>query len=57
MLDYDYIKKKYVGKTKLCYIDTDIKNDVEKQFDISNYEVDWPHPISKSKWVVWLGKN
>ena len=49
---YDYIKPKYQGKAKLCYMDTDsfiihiktedfykdIANDVEKWFDTSNYD-------------------
>ena len=48
---YDYIKPKYNSKAKLCYMDTDSvviniftedffedsKNDVERWFDISNY--------------------
>ena len=51
---YDYIKPKYQGRAKLCYIDTgsylihikaedryeDIANDVEKQFDPYNYDED-----------------
>ena len=32
----------------------DIKNDVEKRFDISSYEVDWPHPLSKNKKVLGM---
>ena len=49
---HDYIKPKYQGNTKLCYIDTDsfiiyikkedfyedIADDVEKRFGTSNYE-------------------
>ena len=49
---YDYIKPKYNGNVKLCYMDTDsfimniktndfykdIANDVENRFDTSNYE-------------------
>ena len=49
---YDYIKPKYIIKAKLCYMDTDSvviniftedcfedsKNDVERWFDISNYD-------------------
>ena len=52
---YDYIKPKYQGKAKLCYMDTDsfiihiktedfykdIANDVEKWFDTSNYDKNW----------------
>ena len=50
---YDYMKPKYNGNAKLCYMDTDgfimniktndfykdISNDVENRFDTSNYEV------------------
>ena len=53
---YDYIKLKYGNNVKLCYMDTDsfimniktedfykdISNDVEKRFDMSNYEVNRP---------------
>ena len=53
MFWYDYIKVKYSDNIKLCYNDTDsfiihikkedffkdIKDDVEKRFDTSNYEV------------------
>ena len=62
---YDYIKPKYQNKSKLCYMDTDsfaihiktedvyedIANDVEKWFDISNYDEndDRPLPIGKNK--------
>ena len=49
---YDYVKPKYKGKAKLCYMNTDsfviniftedffedISNDVERWFDISNYD-------------------
>ena len=49
---YDYIKPKYQGNAKLCYMDADsfiinvktedvyedIAKDVEKRFDIPNYE-------------------
>ena len=58
---YDHIKPKYQNNAKLCYMDTDcfiiniktenfyedIANDVEKRFDISNYEVNRPLPEGK----------
>ena len=62
---YDYIKPKYQDKTELCYMDIDsfvihiktkdfyedIANDVEKWFDIFNYDEDdkRPLPIGKKK--------
>ena len=60
---YDYMKPKYGDNVKLCYMDTDsfimhiktedfyidIAKDVEKRFDISNYEVNRPLPIRKNK--------
>ena len=62
---FDYIKPKYRDKAKLCYMDTDsfiihiktkdfyndITNDVEKQFDTSNYDKNdkRPLPIRKKK--------
>ena len=50
---YDYVKAKFGGKTKLCYLETecfsvyikaddiskDIAKDVEKRFNTSNYEL------------------
>ena len=56
---YDYMKPKYGNDVKLCYMDMesfimsiktndfykDIANDVEKRFDISNYEVNRPLPL------------
>ena len=53
---YGYIKPKHQNDAKLCFMDTDsftihiktkdvyedIADDVEKRFDISNYEVDKP---------------
>ena len=58
---YDYMKPKYGGYVKLCYMDTDsfimniktedfykdIANDVKKRFDTSNYEVNRPLPTGK----------
>ena len=70
---YDYIKPKYQEKAKLCYMDTDsfiiyiktegfyeeITNDIEKQFDTSNYDKDdnRPLPIGRNKKVVGLFKD
>ena len=70
---YDYAKPKYQDKAKLCYMDTDsfiilikteefhkdIDHDVEKWFDISNYDEDdkRPLPIGKSKKVIGLFKG
>ena len=68
---YDYIKPKYWNNAKLCYMDTDsfiiyikiedvyedISNDVEKWFDTSNYEVEWPLPRGMNKKVIGLFKN
>ena len=65
---YDYMKPKYNDNVKLCYMDTDsfivniktedfykdISNDVEKRFDMSNYEVDRPLPTGKNKKVIGL---
>ena len=70
---YDCINPKYGGKVKLCYTDTDsfiiyiktedffedISNDVERQFDTSNYDkIDKrPLPIGKNKKVPCLFKD
>ena len=57
---YDYIKPQYQDRTKLCYMDADsfvihsktedfykdIANDVEKWFDISNYDENDKRPLS-----------
>ena len=65
---YDYMKPKYGDNVKLCYMDTDsfimriktedfyegIANDVEKRFDISNYEVDRPLPKGKNIKSNWI---
>ena len=65
---YDYIKPKYQNNAKLCYIDTDsfivyiktenvyedVAGDVEKRFDISNYEVNRPLPTRNNKEVIGL---
>ena len=70
---YDYIKPKYGGKARLCYMDTDIfvihiktedfykdiSNDVERWFDTSNYDKNdnRPLPIGKNKKVVGMSKD
>ena len=68
---YDYMKPQYSNDVKLCYMDTDsfvmniktedfykdIANDVEKRFDMSNYEVDRPLPTGKNKKVIGLMKD
>ena len=68
---YDYMKPKYSDNVKLCYMDTDnfimniktedfykdIAIDVEKRFDISNYECDRPLPTGKNKKVIGLMKG
>ena len=60
---YDYVKPKYGGKGKLCYMDThifivyiatydiykDIVEDVGTRFDTSNYELVRPLPKEKNK--------
>ena len=68
---YDYMKPRYNNNVKLCYMDTDsfvmnikmndfdkdISNDVEKRFDMSNYEVNRPLLIGKNKKVIGLMKD
>ena len=68
---YDYMKPKYGGNVKLCYMDIDsfimhiktedfykdIANDVEKRFDTSNYEINRPLPTGKNKKVIELMKD
>ena len=70
---YDYFKPKYVDRAKLCYTDTDsiiihiitedfsedISNDVEIQYDTSNYDENYkrPLPIGKNKKVFGLLKD
>ena len=60
---YEYIKPKYQGKANLYHVDTDtftvnrktadvyknIANDVEKRFDISNYDIERPLSGDKTK--------
>ena len=70
---YDYVKPKYKDKVKLCYMDTDrfvihiftedlfedIKNDVERWFDTSNYDKNDKRPLSigMNKKVTCLFKD
>ena len=68
---HDYIKPKYGNKANLCCTDTDsfiihvkseeiygdLAGDVEKRFDTSNYEVNRPLPIGKSKIRAGLMKD
>ena len=70
---YDYIKPVYSDNAKLCYTDTDslvihiktddfykdIANDVERLFDISNYDKknSRPLPIGKNRDVISLFKD
>ena len=69
---YDYIKLKYGGRAKLCYMDTDsfvihiitkyfykdIANDVERWFDYDENETaKRPLPIGINKKVIGLFKN
>ena len=67
---YDYVKSKYEGKAKLCYMDTDsfivyiktediyldIAKDVETRFHALNYELDRPLPTVKNKKGIELIK-
>ena len=65
-----YIKPEYQDRTKLCHMDTDsfvihiitendIANDIEKWFDMSNYEEDDKRPLSigTNKKVICLFKD
>ena len=68
---YEYMKPKYNDNVRLCYMDTDsfvmhiktndfykdIANDVECNFDTSNYEIKRPLPIGKNKKVIGLMKE
>ena len=68
---YDYMKPKYNGNVKLCYMDMDsfimniqandfyedIASYVENGFDTSNYEVNRPSPTGKNKKVIGLMKD
>ena len=68
---YDDMKPKYGDNIKLCYMDTDsfimhvktedffedIANDVEKNYDTSNYTCERPLPMGKNKKVIGLMKD
>ena len=68
---YDYMKRKYSDRLKLCYMDTDsliysVKTedfykdkaeDVEARFDTSGYVLDRPLPVGKNKKVIGLMKD
>ena len=68
---YDYLKRNYGEKVKLCYMDTDsfivfiktvyiykdIAEDVKTRFDSSNYELNRLLPKGKNKKVIGLMKN
>ena len=68
---YDYIKPKYQGKGKLCYMNADsliiniktendyegIANNVEERFDTPNYEVNRPLPTGQNKKEIGLMKD
>ena len=68
---YDYVKPKYGGKPKFCYMDTnsfilyiktddnykDIAEDIETRFYTSNYELDRTLPKGKNKEVIPLMKD
>ena len=65
------MKPEYGDNVNLCYMDTDsfimhsktehfykdIADDVEKRFDISNYDDNRPLPIGKNKKVIGLMKD
>ena len=65
---YDYVKPKYSGKAKLCYMDTgsfivyiktddiykDLAKDVGTRFDTTNYELGRPLPKEKNRKVIGL---
>ena len=70
---YDYLKPKYKDNAKLCYMDTDsfviniftedffedINNDVERWFDISNYDKNDKRPLQTgiNKKVIGMFKD
>ena len=68
---YDDMKPKYGDNIKSCYMDTDsfimhvktedfyegIANDVEKNYDTSNYTCERPIPVGKNKKVIGMMKD
>ena len=68
---YDDMKPKYGDRIRLCYMDTDsflmhiktedfykdIADDVEKNYDTSNYTVERPLLIGKTKKKIGLMKD
>ena len=68
---YDYMKPKYNGNVKLCYMDTDsfimniktndfykdIASDVENRFDTSNYEANTSETSALAHRPLPTGKN
>ena len=68
---YDYMKPKYNGNVKLCYMNMesfimniktndfykDITGDIENRFDTSNYEANRPLPTGKNKKIIDLIKD
>ena len=68
---YDYMKPKYNGNVKLCYMDTDsfimniktndfykdIASDVENRFDTSNYEANTSETRALARRPLPTGKN
>ena len=69
---YNYVKPKYGGKAKLCYMDADIKTDVhiktddifediaedvETRLDSSNYKLNKPLPKGENRKIIGVMKN
>ena len=67
----DYVKPKYVGNVKPCYMDTDsfifhvktediyknILEDVERRFDTSHFQLDRPLPKEKQQKSTWTNEK
>ena len=68
---YEYLKPKYVERSKFCYVDTasfivyiktddvykDIAEEFKTRFDTSNYELDRPLPKRKRKNSNWINER